>query len=354
MRIARQYARSERSPVRTRSPPPCSHHRRSRASAGRRALQTRRTTHTGSTRAPARDGCMRRCSCRKGVGRPGRRVVVRRADSASARRTISPSAARRTRRRPPYNRAVRSFPLAVLVVLALPLLASAAVDKGTFTPGAGGAGITLGMTRAQVISKLGKPLYANANGYMQYSSTESVRHLPRREQARAPDRHLGAGLLHRIRRVCAQAGGIAKLRARYGTRLRLTKLPETGEKEWILLGKRDGPAGVHVVLAREQDCGVCLHPGLHRLRQRALSRRAGSGGDRFQHALRDVEVRVDVLHVVVVLEPVDQPHDAASRPARPRSRPSSSAPSSSSADSIVIPAASTASRTRAELLRRGR
>src|SRR4051794_5380689 len=34
--------------------------------------------------------------------------------------------------------------------------------------------------------------------------------------------------------------------------------------------------------------------------------RSVSAGDRLEHALRDVEVRVDVLHVVVLLERVDQ------------------------------------------------
>ena len=133
---------------------------------------------------------------------------------------------------------MRSFSLAVLVALALPLVASAAVEKATFTPGTGGAGITLGMTRAQVVAKLGNPLYANANGYMQYSSKNLF------------DIYLDGN--NRVRLIgisgprfctafgaCAfKSGGIAKLRARYGTRLRLTTLPETGERDWILLGKR--------------------------------------------------------------------------------------------------------------------
>lgn len=38
------------------------------------------------------------------------------------------------------------------------------------TPNVGAAGIKLGMTRAQVIAKLGKPLFKNANGFMQYGN----------------------------------------------------------------------------------------------------------------------------------------------------------------------------------------
>src|SRR5690242_21506363 len=37
----------------------------------------------------------------------------------------------------------------------------------------------------------------------------------------------------------------------------------------------------------------------------------GSGDDGFEYVLRDVEVRVDVLHVVVLLERVDEPHHLA-------------------------------------------
>jgi hypothetical protein len=124
------------------------------------------------------------------------------------------------------------------LALALPLAASAAVDKGTFTPGAGGAGITLGMTRAQVIAKLGKPLYTNANGYLQYSSNNLFDvYLDGSKRVRLIGIS-GPGFCTAFGACALRSGGIAKLRARYGARLRLTKLPETGEKDWILLGKR--------------------------------------------------------------------------------------------------------------------
>lgn len=63
---------------------------------------------------------------------------------------------------------------AVAAAVALLILAGAAaarpalVTSGPVTPNVGAAGITLGMTRAQVIAKLGKPVYQNLNGYMQY------------------------------------------------------------------------------------------------------------------------------------------------------------------------------------------
>ena len=52
------------------------------------------------------------------------------------------------------------------------------------------------------------------------------------------------------------------------------------------------------------------------------------GRDRLEHPLRDVEVRVDVLHVVVLLERVDQAQDLLRGRSRRRPRPSSSGPSS--------------------------
>ena len=64
----------------------------------------------------------------------------------------------------------------------------------------------------------------------------------------------------------------------------------------------------------------------------------------FQHGLRDVEIGVDVLDVVVVLEPFDEPQRPSSRSARRRSRPSPRHVESS-ADSTVNPASSTAWRT---------
>jgi hypothetical protein len=51
--------------------------------------------------------------------------------------------------------------------------AAVAVGHGTITLGRGAAGARLGMTRAQVVDKLGKPSYENANGLMSYQPTEA-------------------------------------------------------------------------------------------------------------------------------------------------------------------------------------
>lgn len=61
--------------------------------------------------------------------------------------------------------------LAFVAILAavMAAAASAAVDHGSVTPNRGAVGITLGMTRTQVVARLGKPLYENRNGYMEYA-----------------------------------------------------------------------------------------------------------------------------------------------------------------------------------------
>ena len=59
------------------------------------------------------------------------------------------------------------------LALAVASVASAggtrAIESGRIDVGRGVHGIVLGMTRAQVVARLGRPLYENANGYMQYS-----------------------------------------------------------------------------------------------------------------------------------------------------------------------------------------
>ncbi|MGD0167426.1 MAG: hypothetical protein ABSC51_09075 [Gaiellaceae bacterium] len=59
---------------------------------------------------------------------------------------------------------------ASMASLVLACAAAAIVDQATIIVNKGAGGVTLGMTRAQVVAVLGKPLYENSYGYMQYSS----------------------------------------------------------------------------------------------------------------------------------------------------------------------------------------
>lgn len=58
-----------------------------------------------------------------------------------------------------------------LACVAAPAAARTGVTGGVIEINQGAAGVTLGMSRADVIATLGKPFYENHNGYMQYSRT---------------------------------------------------------------------------------------------------------------------------------------------------------------------------------------
>ncbi|MCC6222800.1 MAG: hypothetical protein IT201_04840 [Thermoleophilia bacterium] len=127
--------------------------------------------------------------------------------------------------------------LCAAALAALPAVAIAAVERGPFTPGKGARGVRIGMTRAQVVAKLGQPLYENAYGYMQYSLNNLF------------DVYLDASASpKRVRMIgisgpkfclagtdiCLLAkGGLGKLKQRYGTDLVVTQL-ENGEDVYRL------------------------------------------------------------------------------------------------------------------------
>ena len=130
----------------------------------------------------------------------------------------------------------------VAVALALVPAAAGAVEQGTIFVNKGAAGVTLGMTRAQVVAKLGKPLYENANGYLQYSNknlfdvylntaTKRVRLIG----ISGPNFCTSFG-------VCMfRKGGLAKLKARYGAALK-RHVAEDGEVTYEMRGTLGGKA----------------------------------------------------------------------------------------------------------------
>jgi hypothetical protein len=132
---------------------------------------------------------------------------------------------------------MRRSMVAFLVALVLVPAAAGAVERGTIAVNRGAAGVTLGMTRTTVVAKLGKPLYQNANCYMQYSrrnlfdvylntATRRVRLIG----ISGPRFCTGWGL-------CMDAkGGLAKLKAHYGGALRRV-VQETGQPTWIVRGR---------------------------------------------------------------------------------------------------------------------
>lgn len=139
----------------------------------------------------------------------------------------------------------RLLALAALLLLAGPAGASATVTAGTINPGRGAAGVRLGLTRAEVVAKLGAPLYENQNGFMQYGPDAGPLFDVYRDVFAHPSRVRligisgwnfcfpgGSPCLYR-------KGGVGELQAKYGDRLKIVQL-ESGESVYRLSGRYRG------------------------------------------------------------------------------------------------------------------
>ena len=129
--------------------------------------------------------------------------------------------------------------LVAIAAVALPGSAAALVEKGTIRVNRGGAGITLGMTRAQVVAKLGKPLFENANGYMQYADVPNLFDVYL-DASSTPKRVRLVGISGE--RFCFPAGfcmfrkgAVGKLKKLYGASLKVVRL-ESGERVYRVAG----------------------------------------------------------------------------------------------------------------------
>jgi hypothetical protein len=142
----------------------------------------------------------------------------------------------------------RAAAIAALICLAALAVADAAAAKawemGTFTPNRGGLGIRLDQTRAQVVAKLGTPVFENQNGFMEYSSSNlfdvylDTALSPKRIRMiglSGPDYCVAGG-----GGVCLmRKGGVGKLKAKYGGQL-VKKSDSTGVDCYLLLGMYKG------------------------------------------------------------------------------------------------------------------
>lgn len=125
----------------------------------------------------------------------------------------------------------------LLAVLALLPAATAPIDKGTVIVNRGAAGITLGMTRAAVVAKLGKPLYQNANGYMEYSKKNIFDIYLNTASNRVRLIGISGPKFCTAKGVCMfKNGGLAKMKAQFGKSLKRKTL-ESGEKTWVIEGR---------------------------------------------------------------------------------------------------------------------
>jgi hypothetical protein len=117
---------------------------------------------------------------------------------------------------------------------------SAAVTRGTVTPNRGAAGVKLGITRAQVIARLGQPAFKNGNGYLQYGNDKlgigfdvyvDMGAKPPRVRALGIN---GAGFCLAGGGPCLMTnGGVGRLRDRYGKALETVKLEDGEHVVWL-------------------------------------------------------------------------------------------------------------------------
>src|SRR5689334_21453620 len=101
--------------------------------------------------------------------------------------------------------------------------AATAIESGRIVVGRGVHGVTLGMTRKQVVARLGPPISQNAIGYMQYSSKNLFDVYVRRGSPKRADLISAAGPGFCLAGgICSLTkGSLARLVGRYGTRVKV-------------------------------------------------------------------------------------------------------------------------------------
>jgi hypothetical protein len=140
----------------------------------------------------------------------------------------------------------RMLIVAIAAACALADLAGAAarpIDSGLIHVGSGVDGVTLGMTRAQVLARLGRPIYQNAAGYMQYSKRNLFDVYVRRGNPRRADLISAAGPGFCLAGgICSMTkGSLKRLVARYGDRLKVELYPENADDpDYVLRGRFHG------------------------------------------------------------------------------------------------------------------
>ena len=145
------------------------------------------------------------------------------------------------------------------------------IESGRIVVGRGVHGVSLGMTRAQVVARLGRPISQNAIGYMEYSEKHLFDVYVRRGTPKRTDLISAAGPGFCLSGgICSLTkGSLKRLVGRFGERLERRAL-SGGRRRSGLRHPQPLPraAGQHGLLARTWTD----RPGLHRLRR---SRRAG-------------------------------------------------------------------------------
>jgi hypothetical protein len=126
-----------------------------------------------------------------------------------------------------------------------------AIESGRVAVGRGIGGAMLGMTRAEVVARLGRPLSQNSAGYMQYSKRHLLDVYVRRGNPRRTDLITAAGEGFCLPGgICSTApGSLSLLAARYGPRLKVELYPEDADAPDYVIRSRLGGAVVNTAFS---------------------------------------------------------------------------------------------------------
>ncbi|MEZ5099746.1 MAG: hypothetical protein R3C15_08115 [Thermoleophilia bacterium] len=131
------------------------------------------------------------------------------------------------------------------LVAAAPALAKT-YDEGTILPGRGAAvgpttiPVLIGMKKAKVLAVLGKPVYQNAFGYLQYSKKNLLDVYVNTSGNRVDLIGVSGRRFCLPFGICMlQAGGLKALKQKYGSALK-REVDETGEVGYVFRNRVDG------------------------------------------------------------------------------------------------------------------
>jgi len=141
--------------------------------------------------------------------------------------------------------------VAACVSAALAGAAAQPIESGRIAVGRGVHGVTLGMTRAQVVARLGRPISQNAIGYMEYSKKNLFDIYVRRGTPKRTDLISAAGSGFCLPGgICSLTkGSLKRLVARFGARLGVELYPEDADAPDYVIRSRFGGRPVNTAFS---------------------------------------------------------------------------------------------------------
>ena len=141
--------------------------------------------------------------------------------------------------------------VAACVVTGMAGAAARSIESGQIVVGRGIHGVTLGMTRTQVVARLGPPLSQNAAGSMQYSKRNIFDVYVRRGSPRRTDLVTAAGPGFCLAGgICSlRKGSVKRLISRFGIRLAVELYPEDADAPDYVVRSRFGGQPVNTAFS---------------------------------------------------------------------------------------------------------